>query len=313
MAFRKRVEKVADSVTQESTDELVNNKESAYKIHIEWTFIGLNKNDDNYKLDSKRISYIMFNYEYFDKELPMGIAYIIIPTKIYKKVIDTQRNTKIKIKITGTDPNKKASIPETILSHYFDYVTVNQNQPYGINLDENNEEEKHRGLYLGLVDNRMTSYLRKPFNGIYRDISLQGLLSLAVSGYKVSKAKYVIEPFKYNHDYKQIIVPGCTTRQKFLEFLYDYDKFYDDYFNFFVDFKTVYLMSKSGNGGNGIITNKKSIVIDVRPIDDSESFKEGYTRKGNSYYVYVNQMDVSVNTNTAGDNIVNKVDRKSVV
>jgi hypothetical protein len=159
-------------------------------------------------------------------------------------------------------------------------------------------------MYIGLVDKDMTAYLRKPFNGVYKNTTLQGLLSIAMAGYK---GKYIIEPFKYDHKYKQVIVPGCSTRQKFLEFLFDYDKFYDDYFNLFIDFDTVYLTSQSGNGGGGGADNKSNIIIDVRTIDDPLSFKDGYTQKADSIYIYTSQMDVAINTNTATDNIVNKV------
>ena len=285
-----------------------NSENNTFRANIELSFINMQssrstKIEKVTKIEPDRIMYIMFNYEYFDKTMPMVIMYLNLPVKLYKQLIDRQEFAKIKLKIQGYNPLRPSSLSDVRLEHTFNYVTVNQNQPYGVNTNDTTDDDKYRGVYIGLVDNDMTNYLRTPFNGIYRDVKMSALLSLALQGYK----KYTIEPFKYDYTYNQVLVPACSTRLKFLEFLYDYDQFYDDYFEYFIDFDNVYLLSQSGNGGSGTIESKKNVIIDVRPIDDSNSYKDGYSKQDNSIYMYVNQMDVSVNTNTASDQLANKV------
>jgi hypothetical protein len=281
MAVRKRIKQGASMTIEKS-----------FRAQIELHFNGVS--DSFSEVLPNRIMYVMFDYEYFDKTMPIGVIYLHVPTKMYEAVINAQKYATVTLRITGGNPTSGNSFSEVRMEHEFGYITVNQNQPYGIE-DANDlyDEDKYRGLYIGLVDHGLTEYLRTPFNGIYYETTLQQLFEMATEG---GGFKKLIEPILEDKEYDQVLVPACSTRKKLLDFLYDYGRFYDDYFQFFMDYDKMYLMSQSSVMG-------EDMTIDVRPVDDPNSYKSGID--GDT--MYVNQMDVSINVNTASNQLTNKV------
>ena len=260
-------------------------------------------------IDSNRISYIMFNNDYYSNNMPVVLLSMKVKVDLYKDIVNYQDKGCFLLSITGYNPLNKRAIHRPKLEKVFRYVTTTQNQPLELPIPDVDMDDSYRTLYLGLVDDLLTSEFRTPFNGIYHNVTMKDLISAAIVSINMgTNYSTCLEPLEYDYTYKQILVPPCSNRLKFLEFLFDYDQFYATYFRFFMDFDKSYLLSQKGIS----VVDKNdssygSVVVDIRPINDANAFSSGYTIVGQSYYIYLCQTDITMNINTSRDQIVNKV------
>ena len=277
-----------------------NNSQITFKGKIGLAFV--KKDGTRIKIDSKRIVYISITYDYFGKVIPMLIISVSVSTDMYKRLINGQESCKIYLGINGYNVLSNRSISKQRISGIFKYVPSSSNQPFETNVNNSSMDDSYMGITLGLIDENMLVQMRQPFNGVYSDTSMKKLISLALNGLQVC-----YEPIHNDFDYDQIVVPACSTRYQFLNFLFKKDQFYKTYFRFFMDFNRTYLLSQLGKGvktQDGSITD---VIIDIRPITEEVSFKDGFEIKNNAYYIYMNQTNVNVKINSTRGQMTNKL------
>lgn len=280
--------------------QTLNDAKITFKGRIELAFV--KKDGTRIAIDNKRIVYINFTYDYFGKVMPMVILSATVSIDMYRKMINGQESCHLFLSIDGYNVLSNRSISKQRISGIFKYITSNTNQPFDIDTNNSSVDDTYMGITLGLIDENMISSMRQPFNGVYTNISMKKLISIALNGMKIC-----YEPIHQDFEYDQIVIPACSTRFQFLRFLYEKDQFYKTYFRFFMDFKRSYLLSQLGNGiqsEDGTITD---VILDIRPITSEESFTDGFEIKNNAYYIYLNQMNVNVKINAARNQITNKI------
>ena len=272
----------------------------AYKATIELAF---DYNGTRERIPPEKIIYIMIEHDYQNRNLPIIYVSMSVNGDLYTKITKYKETAKFYLNINKQNINSRSSISRNRISGTFSYLASNTNPNYTDTLNDINNDNSYQRIMIGLVDIELTNYLRKSFNGIYRNASQSTLVALALEGSK----KAVIEPLTYDKSYDQLLVNPITSREKMLQFIFDEDPFYDTRYRFFVDFDYVYLLSKRGNAisaGNGDLEN---IIVDIKSVTADESYYEGIEIKNGSYYVYINPINSNVTLNEGTEKVANQI------
>jgi hypothetical protein len=248
-------------------------------------------------IDQARISYLMINYDY-SKVIPMVFLSAAISYDMYNDMINYQKTAKMFIDVQGYNIYSTNSTSKRSISGTFRYVLSDTNQTKS----STSGDASYITVTMGLVSDDMINKMRIPFNGIYRDISTSNVIAMALKDTNVC-----LEPIKYQHNYKQLVIPAVNSRYKLLEYIFNKDPFYDTSFKYFMDFDRSYLLSQSGRGFKLNDGKPIDIILDIQNTRTSEAMSYGYQIRNGSYYIYVNQMDTNITINNAKDKVIDKI------
>lgn len=252
----------------------------------------------SYEIPSERISYVMVEHLYENKNiLPVVYVNINLTSDIYDKVMNGTENSKFRLRLRKKDGLSSTSLFKVMVDDEFSYVTSTSNPNYASGLDDQGLDA-YKGIMVGLVSSSMTNTLRTSFNGIYRKTSTAGLVDIALKGMKgVIKA-----PIKNSENYDQFMVPPLSSRFKFLEHIFENYPFFNSEFTFYMDFDKTYLIPRNGEPVSGT-DGPDTIIVDIKDYSSEEAYVDGFTIQNGSYIVYVNATD----TKMIIDNSVSKV------
>ena len=119
----------------------------------------------------------------------------------------------------------------------------------------------------------------------------------------------IIEPFSYNDDFEQFVLPPKESVNKALRFLNDQRVFYSTPYRYYQDFNHTYIISSSGREIKRKDETYSAVVVNIRDVDDVGANDTGVVinRSDQTYEVYVSYANAQVYDNTLINKSKNKV------
>lgn len=260
-----------------------------------------------HKIESERIAYVMIE-EIYENERILPVIYICVnlSSEIYTMVTNSRDTSEFYLKIRKRNALSKTSVFEEVINDTFSYVTPNTNANYSdsLNTTQAAKDSSFRGTIIGLVSSTMTNELRKSFNGVYKNITVNDIVKeLALGGLR----NVIMPELKYDKEFKSILFPPLSSRYKLLNFLFNKYAFFDSYFTFFMDFKNTYLIPRNAEAVPAGDGKPDTAIIEIKNYNCAEAFTDGFGIENGAYLIYVNANDTNVVINTSTDKVANKL------
>ena len=260
-----------------------------------------------YNIESERIAYVMIE-EIYENERILPVIYVSVnlTSEIYTMITNSRDTSEFYMKIRKRNALSKTSVFEEMVNDTFSYVTPNTNANYGdtLNTTQAAKDSSYRGTIIGLVSSTMNNELRKSFNGVYKNITVEDIIKeLALGGMK----NVVMPEIKYSKTFPSILLPPLSSRYKLLNFLFNKFAFFDSYFTFFMDFKNTYLIPRNAEAVSAGDGKPDTVVIEIKNYTAPEAFTDGFGIQNGAYVVYINANDTNVVVNTSTDKAANNI------
>lgn len=260
-----------------------------------------------YPIEAERISYVMIE-EIYENERILPVLYISVnlDSDMYTKITNSRDTSEFYLRIRKRNALSKTSVFEEVVNDTFSYVTPNTNANYAdaLNQTPQAKDASYRGTIIGLVSSTMTNELRRSFNGVYKDITVNTLVKeLALGGMR----NLVVSPLKYDKTFKSLLLPPMSSRFKLLSFIFSKFAFYDSYFTFFMDFKNTYLITRNAEpvpAGDG---KPDTVILEIKNYTAPEAYTDGFSIQNGAYVAYINANDTNVIVNTSTDKVANNI------
>lgn len=284
--------------------------ENAYEAEITLAFdykANENSSPERHNIEPERISYIMIE-EIYENERILPVIYVSanISSEIYTLITNGRNTSEFYLKIRKRNALSDTSAFTIMVEDTFSYVTPNTSANYGdsLNTTESAKDAAYRNTMIGLVSSTMTNNLRKSFNGVYNNITVDNIIKeLALKDLK----NVVMKEIQYDKEFPSILFPPLASRYQLLDFMFNKYAFYDSYFTFFMDFKHTYLIPRNGEAvpsNDGLPDN---MIIEIKNYDSREAYTDGFEISNGTYLIYVNASDTNVTINTSTDKVSNNI------
>lgn len=283
--------------------------EKAYKGEITLAFDykeTKNSSPVRYAIEPERISYVMIEEIYENNRiLPVIYVSVNFSSDLYTKITNTRDTSEFYLRIRKKNALSKTSVYDEVVNDTFSYVSPNTSANYAQSLNSGvMESSSYRGTIIGLVSTTMTNELRKPFDGIYRDITVEHIVkNMALGGLK----NVIMADLQYDYTYPSLLLPALPSRFKLLNFIYHKYAFYDSFFTFFMDFKNTYLIPRNGVAVPGKDGKPDTVIINIKDYTAPDAYTNGFTIENGAYVINVNASDTSVVVNTSTDKVTNNI------
>lgn len=264
--------------------------------------IQLRFNGENIK--QEQISYILIENQYDDRTMPIIYVSLAVSNSMYDSILANKDVATFYLDISINNVNSSLGVNKRILAGEFTYIPSATSPNYAEVLDESNEyfSDAYKRIIVGLISTQLNNAARKEFNQIYKDITCETLLSLALEGVNA-----LVETPTYNDWYESLIVPPMNSRNQLISYLYDKNQFYDTNYRFYMDFNYCYLLSKAGNLVSDGKGNPENIILNIRELSDREMIEDGYYVKNGSYYINLNPGDTNIIFDQGTDKVSNNI------
>lgn len=262
-------------------------------------------NGTAYPIQRENISFAMIECNYQENILPTVYISMAVNSSMYTMITRNYESAHFILDIKKTNAFSDNAIFKPVIQGRFKYIPSTTSVNYTDQLNDYviGADLSYRRITVGLVSMDQINVLRKNFNGIYKNVSQQTLINIALEG-----IKSVVETPKYNKTYDQYILPPVSSRYRMIENLFQKDSFYNTNFQFFYELdKRAYLVSKNGNPVNAGDGDPLNILIDIRDVTSEEVYNNGYEIRNGAYYIYISSKDTNVIVNEATEKIANRV------
>lgn len=267
--------------------------QASYKYECE---LSLNYKNNETKILKEYVRYIITQYDYKNRAMPIIYIRLSLPASIYNKMVPLQQKAKIYLKVYRFNAGGTSYIPKSCIYDEFDYYMSEDPNSFK-KLDEVGEEYggSYRVCTIGLLKTSLINQNKRKFEGIYKDTNPASLVKMATSNIE----NMVIEPFNNNPDIKNINVPPITTIGQFLSFINAQYNFYNGPYTYFMDFDRTYLMSNEGNYIDMKDGTYQFVAIDIRDRTSDNTKMQGMVIDDaqKSYIIYVDGSDVTISSN----------------
>ena len=270
----------------------------AYKGEITLAFdYKSSTNSKRYEIKTENISYVILEHLYENTHiLPVIYINLNVDSNMASKIKDSYENSTFYLKILKKNGLSKSSMTTEVVNDVFSYVSSSTNPNYAENMNSYAPEgSSNSNITVGLVSAKLTNILRKSFNNVYSNTNTEKLIKMATA----EMPNLIMEPIKYNTEYKSILIPPIKSIYKFLFYLFNKDPFYDSIFTLYMDFKKSYLISKHGVAIPGGDAQPTNVNITIKDFDQKDAYNEGFTKSNGAYNIFVNASDTNVVLNNA--------------
>ena len=139
----------------------------------------------NYIIPSDQIAYIVMDDEYDTEVLPMIYMGLAVNESLYNKMMKYQNKAKFNLTVSSSNPLIGSSLSKNMISGSFDYVPAETDPDYFESLGTfiATENTAYRRILVGLVSDEMTTFMRRSFNNIYKQINLHSLITLGMNSF----------------------------------------------------------------------------------------------------------------------------------
>jgi hypothetical protein len=264
-----------------------NTNRIAYTTVVSLTFLV-----DNMVIDiaPERIKYIVIDTNYETEIMPKLYMNISVDTNLYNYITNYKETGKFKLKMQRKNLFSKTAISDITVNDTFSYISSTTNSDYLKDVSEGGvRDDSYKNIVVGLISDRIINSLRKSFNSIYNNIDQQTLISIATDGLDI-----LTQPLSYNKKYDSILIPPISSVNEFIQYIFEYDNFYNTNYLFFMDFKRSYLISRDGSNIPNSDDPINDIFIDIKSLGSNSSMYDGINIINNSYYLYINPVNSNV-------------------
>lgn len=272
-----------------------------YNFKCKLIYINTVKNK-SLEIDTKSIKSFKIDHNYEANHMPV----ILMTVSLDKKIIDDMKKNKNENLFSFTVSKYNSLANSKLEIDYFrDKFTyflpnkLNNNDEIDYATEDQLKEQSLQTINIGLMSINHINDNKKN-------------CSMSINGTKYDYVKYItshmknilIEPFTYNEQLDNFVVPSIDSISELLKYINEYRVFYKTSYRYYIDFDCAYIISSSGKA----ITKKKdlydSVIIDIKEIIQEDANDEGIIinkTKGN------HSMVVSyVNSEVYDDTISNK-------
>ena len=275
-----------------------------YRYTIEMYYLDT-INEKNVEIKNECLKMLVIDHNFMQNCMPVIMASLKLDKSLVDDMIKNCNDNMIMLAINKYDDLTDDKQEVECIRKKFTYFlpkSANKNDP--IDYNEVTEEENLGNTYteveIGLLcvdhinNNKHSCEIMAKNNTIYDCVK-----------YVTSHiSRMIIEPFSYNSEFEQLIMPTKDSVKQALQFLNDFRVFYYTPYRYYNDFNYTYIISSSGRATEKQDELYSSIIIDIKDIDDASANDVGViaNKTSETYEVPVNY----VNTEDYDNTIVNK-------
>ena len=275
-----------------------------YRYTIEMYYLDT-INEKNVEIKNECLKMLVIDHNFMQNCMPIIMASLKLDKSLVDDMIKNCNDNMIMLAINKYDDLTDDKQEVECIRKKFTYFlpkSANKNDP--IDYNEVTEEENLGNTYteveIGLLcvdhinNNKHSCEIMAKNNTIYDCVK-----------YVTSHiSRMIIEPFSYNSEFEQLIMPTKDSVKQALQFLNDFRVFYYTPYRYYNDFNYTYIISSSGRATEKQDELYSSIIIDIKDIDDASANDVGViaNKTSETYEVPVNYVNTEVYDNT----IVNK-------
>ena len=275
-----------------------------YRYTIEMYYLDT-INEKNVEIKNECLKMLVIDHNFMQNCMPVIMASLKLDKSLVDDMIKNCNDNMIMLAINKYDDLTDDKQEVECIRKKFTYFlpkSANKNDP--IDYNEVTEEENLGNTYteveIGLLcvdhinNNKHSCEIMAKNNTIYDCVK-----------YVTSHiSRMIIEPFSYNSEFEQLIMPTKDSVKQALQFLNDFRVFYYTPYRYYNDFNYTYIISSSGRATEKQDELYSSIIIDIKDIDDASANDVGViaNKTSETYEVPVNYVNTEVYDNT----IVNK-------
>lgn len=264
-----------------------------YSVNLRYIY-----NNKEIEFDNTNIHYIMIDYDYDNKNMPV----IFITTSIDKNILDDMiLNSKTKtltLQISKFINNSQFKLKEDYIRAQFTYFlpnNLNYDKSLDYSKDTSNSTDIYRRVTIGLVmkelvDNNKRVIVNDVFTG-----SLTGAIL-----YYMQHMPLLLEPtndvYLDNH-----IIPPINSISKLVHYLDDNFNLYNNKYRLFYDFNLTYLLSSNGKAVQHIDEQLNTVIINVDDTIQDESKVQGMDVQNNAYLINIDSKNIDYKEDKATD------------
>lgn len=274
--------------------------EYIYRISMTWNNTNPDTNEsEEMVIDPAYIQFLVMENNYENARMPTMFCKLNMDKNKIDKLIQNAKTAEIQLILYKEEKTEDPAMDETVkpklitqysgTMSYFIKKDINYNKE--LDYQQTEEDTKAGDAYvpesfdIGLMFKSCIEYNKQTNNTTIMETTPFNAILYFMQGMPV-----LIEPFTYNEEIKQMIVPPQETLYDVINFFNDQKVFYDTPFRFYMDPDCIYLISSSGKP-----VKKKGELYDTVLIDVKSTTSDGANMPGmvevadeNCYYIPLN-------------------------
>lgn len=266
-----------------------------------------NSKPKRYEIANQKIAYVMIEKKYENVNiLPVLYVSLNLDSDLYTKVINSINTSKFYLNIKKKNALSRSSIYDEEVNDTFSYVTPTTTPNYSkdLNTSISAANTAYVNVLIGLVSDTMSNTLRKSFDGFYHNIKVSDLVNLAT---KDMGRDLIMKPVEQDKTYKSYMITPVPSRYKLLMNIFSKFPFYNSMFEFFMDFKHSYLLSRNNEPVDAKDGKPSRVIINIKSYTATEAYLDGFTIKNGAYLIYVNAANTKLIVDTVSSKVSNNI------
>lgn len=260
-------------------------------------------------INEENIISVIIDYDYHSEVIaPVVMAKVRLDKNLLDYIIENKDKARIILKINRVNVLQDVQTEIQYINTVCTYELMDDTYNDKSTLYDRTSGRKdvYAETIIGLISEDCVERNIKNFDCVLKEGNFMGAIA-----YFCSHMPLVIEPFTYNKEFDQLIVPPLESIKQVIRFLYNIAVFYDSPLRFYNDFHRVYLLSSSGNPVPVVGEPSSTVVITLRKpdrdLDDSLTLGIELNEQGNYYDMKVVTTDAVYMKNNLIDKDFNKL------
>lgn len=272
----------------------------SYRYNVEMVYLD-NANGKNKKIKNECLKTLIIDHNYEVNCMPVLYADLKLDRSLIDNMIANVNKNLMMIALNKYDELTDDRQENECFRKKFIYFlpnTMNVTDP--VDYNEDNEEETHGDTYstvtIGFLALDHVNNNKQSLEIACQDNTIYDCVKYCTSHIP----NLIIEPFTYNDQFDQIIMPTQDSVNKALKFLNNFRVFYNTPYRYYQDFNYTYIISSSGKAISRPDEVYSTVIIDIRDITDEGANEVGVmdNKSSQTYQVFVNYVDTQALDNS---------------
>lgn len=268
----------------------------------------IDQNNEEINIPALSIVYMILDYDYDSLSMPILYISMNVNHDIYNRIVGQVEKAKFMLNLRKSDTSSSNSMYTDCIKDMFTYfVPTNPNYMKDIDkvgTENETPDQAYKRVTIGLLKMELVNYNKKITNGIFKNTTMLSLVHKCTSHMPM-----IIEPFTYNETIESVIVPPMATVSSTIEFLNNFQSFYDKGYRYFMDFDRTYLLSNSGefiDAGDG---SYGEISFSIENSDTVAAQQSGMIKDDDSrsYIIYTDGLSTDIKINRVTEKVINNI------
>lgn len=254
--------------------------------------IAFNHNGRSYDILKECIKYMIIDYDYSKRIMPVIYLKASLPANIYNKMVPAQGVGKLFLRLYRTKQNVTSASPKNCIYEEFDYYMTDDPNSFK-RLDEVGATTgaSYKDCVIGLLKTELTNQNQKTFEGIYKNTNTVSLVQSATSHMKM-----IMEPFVNNINLETFSCPTIGSVGQFVAYINSQYSFYNGSYMYFMDFDRTYLRANDGEYIDAKDGDYPYIAFDIRDMTEYQAQTTGIVDDPDqkAYIIYINGANATI-------------------